>query len=83
MRLTVNIILKYFLKSRNELELTYSRWMNNRIKKLSNKEKFFYLNVCPLPKLPPTVHLPKLICLATPGMLNALVFLLCHIFCLL
>jgi len=44
--------------------------MKNRNKKLSNKEKLFYLNACPLPKLPLKMHLPKLVCRATPGILH-------------
>jgi len=42
----------------------------NRNKKPSNKEKNIYLNTCLLPMLPPEVYLPKLSCLATPGILH-------------
>jgi len=52
-------------------------------KKPSNKEKLFYLNACLLPKLPSKVHLLMFVCLATPDILNALVFLSCYIFSLL
>jgi hypothetical protein len=55
----------------------------NRSKQPSNKEKLFYLNPCLLPKVPSQMHLPKLTCLAIYGILDALVFLLCHIFSLL
>jgi len=56
--------------SHNKLELPYCRQMNNRNKKLSNKEILFHLNACPLTKLPPKMHLPKLVCLAIPGILH-------------
>jgi len=46
--------------------------MNNRNEKLSNKEKLFYLNACVLPKLPPKIHLSKLVCLAIPGILQGI-----------
>ena len=55
----------------------------NRNMKPSDKEKLFYLKACLLPKVPSKELPPKLICLVTPGILNALVFVLCHIFCLL
>ena len=44
----------------------------NRNKKPSNKENNIYLNKCLLPTVPPELglFLPKLSCLATPGILH-------------
>jgi len=53
--------------------------MKNKNKKLSHKERLFHLNACPLTKLPPKMHLPKLVCLATPGILHGTGVSLCHI----
>jgi len=42
----------------------------NRNNRPSNKGKNIYLNACLLPNVPSKEHFPKLICLATPGILH-------------